>query len=606
MPKIVNVPDVGNVEFPDEMPDEQIGAVLSKTNFTPPSKTGTEGRALLDHAINRAPLGLGDEMEAGWKSIAKKLLPQSMGGAPPGAAVPDMYRGERDRLRGELAQEASEYPNASRTGDIVGAVAPALIPFGAASGAPRALGIGQRLLRSIGTGGAYGAASAFGNSDAEGAQLAKETAMGGAAGAAVAGGATALSPIASAIASKLRASIGAPVSEWLSSKSTDIARRFLSGTQSGLASKVPLSDAAVEEAFAQGAIKPLSTIESASAKLQSARDAVGEQYAQTIAALEKAGIRGPEADALAKQFANKAAEVDANTMQPGVSKAYESAGARLLRLTKPKPISSLANAPAAPGAAPVSNLSAYQDSMNANPKGDLATLLTARASPAAGSPLTPAAAGPLGTAPLETAPIFLPDSVRMPNPQPLGISALAKQPPGGEEALSDALNASPRLTLTQAENLKRSLQDKATGAYQRVRSNELGDANKDAASMLRAAVEKSVDDQAALAPEAAANFVPVKQQLSRLIPASDAANATAARMLRNHVIGLKETTLAAGDPGKLLLAALLKGRGTSTAAAAARGGANFVDSAFDEESPKLTRAALAAFLQQIQQPQKNQ
>lgn len=482
-PKIIQVPDFGNIEFPDEMSDEQIGAVLSKSHFGPPDKP--QGPSAMEAfgrgAAQGATINFGDEAQGLVQAGLGRVLPEGAGGFGPDhrSSFTEDYRQQRDVARGENDAAREAHKGSYLGGALLGGTAPALAA-GGASGAARGLSIGQKLLRAGAAGGAFGGAAGAGGSDADTAGgVAKDTALGAGTGALLSAGMAAAGSAARPLGDKLR------------DASTNIGRRFLSGTQSSLSSAKPLTGEAVEEAFRQGAIRPLSTVSSAAEKLAAARGSVGATYSQIVKELEDAGVTGSNVQALASKYAAKAVGVDANTMQPAVSGAYYGTARKLL--LKPT-------------------------------------------------------------------------------------------------------DAEGNLALSQQENLKRSLQDKATSAYRRVQSTELGDAYKDTASMMRQGTEDAIDAQSAKAPDAAARFAPVKQQLSRLIPASDAADAAAARFARNHLIGLKELGMGAGNIPKTAAAVLLKGRGTSTAAWLARALGNGADQI--PESTMLTeQAALAAALQ---------
>jgi hypothetical protein len=140
-----------------------------------------------------------------------------------------------------------------------------------------------------------------------------------------------------------------------------------------------------------------------------------------------------------------------------------------------------------------------------------------------------------------------------------------------------------RLGLTHAEDIKRYLQGKARSDYARLKSTDVGQGRKDIASVVRQSVEDAIDE-AAKAPgassqtqELAAQFVPVKQRLGRLIEASDAAERGANAAAKRRGFGLTPTIemaggVAAGHPvgGAALgiLDALAHSRGASTTAAA--------------------------------------
>lgn len=158
-----------------------------------------------------------------------------------------------------------------------------------------------------------------------------------------------------------------------------------------------------------------------------------------------------------------------------------------------------------------------------------------------------------------------------------------------------------RLGLTQAENIKRSLQDAARKEYTRVGGNtDLGQAKKEAAALLRRAVEDAVDQQAGKAPEAAAAFAPAKQRTGELIEALTAAEKGAARYANRKTIGLQDAVAMAGHAspggklGSLLLSLLNKSRGASSAAVAANLGSRALGGAA-ELLPRLGEGAEMLF-----------
>jgi hypothetical protein len=159
------------------------------------------------------------------------------------------------------------------------------------------------------------------------------------------------------------------------------------------------------------------------------------------------------------------------------------------------------------------------------------------------------------------------------------------------EKLADKLSGvQGRVSLTEAENMKRSLQDQARSAYKQMQPNEVGRAKEDAASMMRQAVEDEIAKQTApmvVAPETkaiAAQFEPVKQQAGRLIQADNVAQAGVARAANRHAISPADIAAFVGEQahsgnplrsaGAALLMHLARTRGPSTVAAAANGMAN--------------------------------
>lgn len=106
-----------------------------------------------------------------------------------------------------------------------------------------------------------------------------------------------------------------------------------------------------------------------------------------------------------------------------------------------------------------------------------------------------------------------------------------------------------RLGLTQAENIKRSLQQK--GLYEKLLPTDAQGAKMDMASDMRQAVEDAISEQAPNAtPEmqrVAEAFVPVKRSLGPILEAQRAALEGKTRMANRSGIGLRDTILAGGE-----------------------------------------------------------
>jgi hypothetical protein len=147
-----------------------------------------------------------------------------------------------------------------------------------------------------------------------------------------------------------------------------------------------------------------------------------------------------------------------------------------------------------------------------------------------------------------------------------GESILQRPPLGG----------AGRLGLMQAEGMKRGLQARAATEYVKEGPTSLaGAGRKETAARVRDAIEQAVQEQKALAPEAAAQFEPVKEQLHRTLQAMGAANEGAARYSRRQPFGLHEAMglaagIATGNPieavGSVGLMHAIKDRSASTGA----------------------------------------
>lgn len=137
------------------------------------------------------------------------------------------------------------------------------------------------------------------------------------------------------------------------------------------------------------------------------------------------------------------------------------------------------------------------------------------------------------------------------------------------ENVADKRNG--RLGLRQAEKIKRELQNEARGEYHRAGGNSsLGNAKMEIASIVRDANEKAIEQAGQAAPlesavrEASESFLPVKQRLSRLIEARNAADKGAAKVANRSSTGLsgKVAMMGAAATGDLGAAAQAAG-GTS-------------------------------------------
>jgi hypothetical protein len=184
--QIVEVPGVGEVEFPDGMSDADVLAAVRKLSGPqpvashapaqpPPGVSGVEsgGRG----ALQGVTFGWGDEaaaaVDAAIPGISRFVNKEVLAAAPEGATLGERYRTAREyyRARNEAARGAN--PGTYLAGQVVGGVAPALTGAGAAATGTRAL---------LGAAG-QGAAAGAGYSEADEALgLARDTALGGALG----------------------------------------------------------------------------------------------------------------------------------------------------------------------------------------------------------------------------------------------------------------------------------------------------------------------------------------------------------------------------------------------------------------------------------------
>jgi hypothetical protein len=162
-----------------------------------------------------------------------------------------------------------------------------------------------------------------------------------------------------------------------------------------------------------------------------------------------------------------------------------------------------------------------------------------------------------------------------------------------EELAGKPVDAQGRLGLMQAENMKRTLQREAT--YGNVTDKLGNEAKKDIASRMRAAIEDEVAAQAGKAPQESAAFEPVKDQLSRVIEASNAAQKGAAQYERRAALGLPEYIMGAGElasghplrgAATLGITKLLRSRMASTNAVGAKKTADILEAILSPQTPE--------------------
>lgn len=179
-----------------------------------------------------------------------------------------------------------------------------------------------------------------------------------------------------------------------------------------------------------------------------------------------------------------------------------------------------------------------------------------------------------------------------------------------EELAGKVAPPQSRLGLTQAEDMKRTLQRAAQSEYVKEGRQSLGgEAKVDIARALREAIESEVQAQAPKAPAEAAAFEPVKRRLGNIIEASTAADTAAARASRNRGISLTDTIAgaagmsSAGVPGAAAMAMankLGRTRGPATVSwAADRLGKAVAPLAQSSVNPATAQGAEGATLAQL-------
>lgn len=438
-------------------------------------------KAALKGVQDLPTLGWGDEAggaEQALLSVLSKHAPQLMAklgiDTRYASELPDrdtVYRQARDDNRAESKQAAKEHPVA-----YYGAGLGASIPAAAAiPGLQAAKGAGllTRALVGGANGALQGAVAGAGNSEAQDGEGMLRDARGGAM---IGGGVGAALPVGGAFGR----AVAPKLSRAFRNVAVDEGRKVLTNGADQLSTRLPVSDAAVEEALDSGAIKAFGTTQGAMKRLGDLTEEQGAKYAQIVSDLEAAGVQGPHARSLAMQLAKEGKDVFRSTANESLGNLYGKQG----------------------------------------------------------------------------------------------------------RAIVKAAEGQPRLGLTQAENIKRTLQKAAK--YDRTVSSAVNDQQKAMAYTVRQAIENAIEKQTAGAtPEVqaiAGQFVPAKQRLGRLLEAEAAATRGAARGAQRTGAGwtdlpLAAAEVAAGGPGALALGpagqamarGFFRGRGRSAVAAGALG-----------------------------------
>lgn len=254
--------------------------------------------AFVEHAANQGVLGFGDELVGGYKALAKKVLPESLGGAPADTPIGDTYRHDRDEVRARLATEAAEHPIASGAGDFVGAAIPAIAAPG-----------GDGIVGAAKVGAALGGAAGLGNSDAdltkgEFEQAAKDTSKGAALGGAAAGA-------GEWIGSKIPG-LSASVKDWLEDLSQRKAVNAIRPTAGEVKTLVndkqlePLGDWLLRNKVVEAG----DTFGDIATKAEGVRNGAGQALEKSLAELDATGATIPK-QKLVDAFTDLAADAEA-------------------------------------------------------------------------------------------------------------------------------------------------------------------------------------------------------------------------------------------------------------------------------------------------------
>lgn len=262
---------------------------------------------------------------------------------PGGGTVPletgwDVYRAGRGSEREVLRGAAENRPKAAFTAEVLGDLTSDYLLSRA--GLPGVGGLGYNVGTGMLSGLLGGEAELTPDryTPREGLVAGIETAAGGAGGAIGTGIGAGVAKVSPALLRRAAAA--------LERRGVSLGRRTLMSGSGQLANKEEVSDEAVREALASGAIVPGGTTQGAARRLERLAEDRGAAYGATIEQLEKLGVKGPDADTLARKLIEEGDEALAvSGANEAVPRAFWDAGEALLRKTKePEAVDALVRA----------------------------------------------------------------------------------------------------------------------------------------------------------------------------------------------------------------------------------------------------------------------
>lgn len=323
--QIIEVPGVGEVEFPDGMDDGAISAAIQQMTgpATPPMAAShvdaatQANQALSSHGATpsaRPEVGGG---EAALRSFAQGVTAgygDELGGATHallgrGGTMGERYRAARDSERQKNAAAKQDHGGINFLGETAGAIA-------------NPLSKGRSFLAALGAGAAFG----HGNSNAEDWKgQAKDTGIGAAFGAAGKYAGDALGAVARKAGPALhRAGVATGF-------------RHLRARGGDISAKKPLSADSIIAAYEAGAFRPGTTVHFAAERLKQVKGRLGKRVGDLEDALAAAGVEGPERQAVIKEFEDEAARLQPITSAGDPRRDQMAAEVADLRKELPKP-----------------------------------------------------------------------------------------------------------------------------------------------------------------------------------------------------------------------------------------------------------------------------
>jgi hypothetical protein len=323
------------------------------------------GETFLNNAVDAIPLGgrLRDILQAIVDrdvGVRARLTPQAreellrMGEeVPPTAEEPrgllDTYRTVRDERRARTAAGSEQNPWSARAGAATGIGLSIAAPLPAVSIAGKGVAVGKkatgaaRLLQlarsptaarigsAAATGAGYGALGGATEGEADLTQgdirgVLADTVRGGASGAAWGAG-------GGAVAEGARA--GIPL---LRRYALQKARENIQGSSDiAAATRKPMRDESVAQVLDDGHIRPLATTRDTYGRISEAAETEGEELGRLVSELEKRGVKGPDAQALAEDLMARYRREWKTNLNDAEAEVFSEAADRLVKRAGPAP-----------------------------------------------------------------------------------------------------------------------------------------------------------------------------------------------------------------------------------------------------------------------------
>lgn len=341
--KVVKIPGVGIVRFPEGMSDDQIVAEIGK--MSPPSGSSPStaeraatiaGETAADAVTGAALMGsIIDPVVAGAGAAGSYLVPYTAGHfwdaggreLGPDATLGERFRGEMEGLRGRRAEANQRSPVAFK----VGMAAPAVLAPETLGSLPSMSKTAASLPVLVRAGAGAADAALYSGLSAAASNIDRDP-LAAASSAASDPSTLALGagfPVAAAAVPAV-GRVARSGADALRDVAMSQGRKVLAGGVTPLSVRKPIPESAVRAALDEGTIRPLGTTAGTSERLDAARAEWGQRYSDILAELDARGVTGPAKARLASQLMAEAQSTGGVTLGSPKPGMYRDAAAELM------------------------------------------------------------------------------------------------------------------------------------------------------------------------------------------------------------------------------------------------------------------------------------